>query len=81
MFFLPSEGAPGAGPSGRLPLALFPLFMLSRTPAPCLTRLTCLHLSLSCARPASFQDAALPLVEALMPHVSKLLDKGRFPGE
>lgn len=26
------------------------------------------------------QDAALPLVEGLMPAVSKLLEKGRFPG-
>ena len=27
-----------------------------------------------------YGDAALPLVEGLMPHVSRLLDKGRFPG-
>ena len=26
------------------------------------------------------QDSALPLVEALMPCVSRLLEKGRFPG-
>ena len=26
------------------------------------------------------QDSALPLVEGLMPHVSRLLEKGRFPG-
>lgn len=26
------------------------------------------------------QDSALPLVEGLMPHVSRLLEKGRFSG-
>lgn len=41
---------------------------------------TCTHLHPTPNRRPSSQDAGLPLVEALMPAVSKLLEKGRFPG-
>lgn len=54
-----------------------PVAPLQHGPCSALPRLTCpppvLH-------PPPPQDAALPLVEALMPAVSRLLEKGRFPG-
>ena len=46
----------------------------SSTPSPALTA------PLLPFSPAWPQDAALPLVETLMPHVSRLLEKGRFSG-